>query len=375
MHTLTFFPIGNADCCQIDLACGRKLLFDYAHYRNAEDEEDLRIDLATALREDLKAANRDYYDVVAFTHADDDHIHGASEFFYLEHAKKYQDDNRIKITELWVPAAMIIEENLEGEARILRAEARHRLKAGKGIRVFSRPDRLLAWLENEGLKLEHRKHLITDAGQLVPGFTMESEGVEFFVHSPFAVRLKDGNLVDRNECSLILQATFVYDAKVTRFMICGDTTYEILADIVNITRYYKRDERLAWDVFNIPHHCSYMALSSKRGEVKTEPFPKVKWLFEQGFERGILVSSSNRIPENYEDPQPPHPQAANYYNERASAITGDFVVTMEYPKPSSPAPVRITIDGSKATLRKTILSGSIGIISRPAPRAGGTNVY
>ena len=30
MHRLTFYPLGNADCCLIDLANGQKILFDYA---------------------------------------------------------------------------------------------------------------------------------------------------------------------------------------------------------------------------------------------------------------------------------------------------------------------------------------------------------
>lgn len=47
-----------------------------------------------------------------------------SDFFYLEHAKKYQNGDRIKIKELWVPAAMITEEGSEDEARILQSEAR-----------------------------------------------------------------------------------------------------------------------------------------------------------------------------------------------------------------------------------------------------------
>lgn len=183
MHKITFYPLGNADCCKVDLSNGKKLLFDYAHTRNGEDENDPRIDLAKILKEDLEESNRKDFDVVAFTHGDDDHIHGFSEFFYLEHAQKYQNDERIKIKELWVPAAMIIEEGLEGEARILRAEARHRLKNGERIRVFSRPERLKDWLESEGLSLEERKHLITSAGQLVPGFDdKSSKGVEFFVH-------------------------------------------------------------------------------------------------------------------------------------------------------------------------------------------------
>src|SRR5258708_637982 len=97
LHTLTFYPLGNADCCRIDLTGGEKLLFDYANMRCADDEDDLRSDLPNELREDLKAAKRDYYDVVAFSHLDNDHICGVPEFFYLEHENKYQGDDRIKI--------------------------------------------------------------------------------------------------------------------------------------------------------------------------------------------------------------------------------------------------------------------------------------
>jgi hypothetical protein len=57
------------------------------------------------LKADLRCARRDYYDVVYFTHLDDDHCCGSGHFFWLEHAAKYQGESRIKIDELWVPAA------------------------------------------------------------------------------------------------------------------------------------------------------------------------------------------------------------------------------------------------------------------------------
>lgn len=108
--------------------------------------------------------------------------------FELWHADKYKGDDRVVISELWVPAAMILEEataDQKGqEFVILRQEARHRLKEGKGIRVFSKPEKLKAWLEENGLTLESRQHLITDAGKIAPGFTLQSDGVEFFCHSP-----------------------------------------------------------------------------------------------------------------------------------------------------------------------------------------------
>ncbi|MDQ2785477.1 MAG: hypothetical protein M3Y58_10820, partial [Chloroflexota bacterium] len=58
-------------------ANGKQLLFDYADRRVATDTEDRRIDLPKSLREALKAAGKNHFDVVAFTHSDKDHVQGA----------------------------------------------------------------------------------------------------------------------------------------------------------------------------------------------------------------------------------------------------------------------------------------------------------
>lgn len=369
MHILTFYPLGNADCCKIDLSNGKKLLFDYAHSKESEDESDPKTDLAKALREDLEISNRNYFDVVGFTHGDLDHLRGSSDFFFLEHDEKYQSEDRIKIKELWVPAAMIVEKASQEEAKVIRKEARYRLKKGKGIRVFSRPERLKEWLENEGLTLDDRKHLIIDAGQLVPEYDKDKEGVEFFVHSPFALR-KEDELEDRNENALILQAVFNIDGYETKFMLIGDSTFEALSNIVYITKYHKREERLGWDIYDIPHHCSYKALSDEKGKDITEPEPDVDWLLKQGKSGGKLISCSNPIPDNDDNNLPPHRQTANYYKQIESNIGGEFKVTMEHPTISKPKPLVITIDKWGATIKKIITGGGSGAISKPAPRAG-----
>lgn len=346
-----------------------KLLFDYAHWKDFEDDKDLRIDLATELRNDLDDSDRDYYDIVAFTHADDDHIHGASEFFYLEHAQKYQSEDRVKINVLWVPAAMIIEEGLENDAAILRNEARYRLKKGKGIRVFSRPERLKKWLENQGLALKDRIHLITNAGSNIPEFSKEKEGIEFFVHSPFSM-VCDEQEIDRNEASLVLQGTFKISDTETKILLTSDTTHEVWSDIVNITRSKNNDDRLEWDILKIPHHCSYKSLSNEKGKEKTEPIDEVKWLLEKGQKRAILVSTSNSVPNNDDNDQPPHRQAANCYKDYANKIDGDFVVTMEHPDKSKPDKLIIKIDSKGARLEKLIIVGGATVVRRPAPRVG-----
>lgn len=370
MHTVTMFPIGNADCCRIDLAGGRKILFDYANTRDANDPEDRRIDLEQELRTDLRASKRDFYDVVAFTHLDTDHFCGATEFFELRHAAKYQGDGRIKIEEMWVPAAAICEDrsDLAEEGCVIQAEARYRLKKGEGIRVFSRPRALEAWLRAQGLTLESRAHLITDAGQLVPGFSLSGQGVEFFVHSPFASRQDDGSLADRNSCSLVMQAVFEVLGRQTKLILAADTTHGAWTEIVRITKFHNRQERLEWDVFKLPHHCSYLSLGPDKGKEKTEPVEAVRWLMEEQDQPGAtLVSTSDPIPAEDTD-QPPHRQAAKYYRDNPHG--GTFVVTMEHPKVSAPEPLVITIDHRKATIRKRAVAASVAVTSVAAPRAG-----
>lgn len=364
MAKITFYPLGNADSYLISLD-KRLVLCDYAAKRDPKDPDDCRIELSKALKEDIGFPQRDTIDVVAFTHLDDDHICGATEFFHLDHAEKYQGEGRVKIKELWVPAAAIVEEGAEDEARIIRQEARHRLKLGKGIRVFSRPAHLKDWLETAGIKLADRQHLITDAGQLIPGWSKESDGVEFFVHSPFAER--DGEkLLDRNECSLVFQANFKGD---TQFLMAADTTSDVWDKIVAITKKHKNDERLKWDIYKLPHHCSYLSLSDEKGKTITKPIPNVKWLLEQAKNKAYVVSTSKVI-DDVEDVQPPHFQSKNCYKEYLKSKYGTFLVTMEHPNRVSPKRLVINVTPGGVNLYSASGVGSGLLVNNPAPRVG-----
>lgn len=368
MYTVTFHPLGNADTCLFELPDNRLMLFDYANMADLSDKQEKRINLEQAVREKVTRSKKTSLDILAFTHADSDHIKGFSDLFYLDHASKYQGEGRIKISQLWVPAAIILEEGAEDEARILRAEARYRLKNGNGIRVFSRPDRLKEWLKKEGIKLEDRRGVITDAGKLVPGFDGENDGIQIFVHSPFAEHSEE-NYTDRNESALILHVTFTVKGVKTKMFLIGDTTYEILQDIISITKRKRNETRLEWDIFDIPHHCSYKALAEDKGEKITAPIKEIERLFDSGADRCILVSCSDIIKEK-DSTQPPHFQAANYYRNVADEKNGQFLVTMEFPTPQNPSPIIITIDEHGAMVNKKIESPAIIATSQATPRAG-----
>ena len=376
MHSMTLFPLGNADCCRIELDCGRTILIDFADTRDADDNDDRRCDLPELLRADLKKKGRDYFDVVAFSHLDKDHFKGATDFFYLEYAQKYQNEGRIKMNVMWVPAALITESSPDDdEARILQKEARFRFREGKGIRVFSRPERLEEWCEKNGIKLDERLHLITSAGELAPEFSLQKHQAEFFVHSPFAVRQDDNTVEDRNEDSLVLQVTFEVNSVRTKALLLADSTHEVLTQIVEITESKQNTARLEWDIVKLPHHCSYLSIGPEKGKDKTTPVPQVARLYEEkGQDGAIAVSTSNPIPlagsDEDNDPQPPHRQAARYYKDVVSTLEGQFAVTMEPTSDKAPKPVLIEIGDTKATLKKGTLSAAFVATSQRAPRAG-----
>ena len=377
MPKLTFFPLGNADTCLIDLANGKKLLFDYSDERDPNDPDDKRIDLPKALRDDLSAVKRDYYDLVAITHLDDDHTCKADEFFYLDNAKKYQGAGRIKIKELWVPANVITESrnNLEPGAQAIQAEARHRLEKGYGIQVFSRPEKLKKWLADKGLTVESRSDFITDAGKVAPDFTLADDGAEFFAHSPFAWRQDEKTVIDRNGDSLVVQLTLQVDGVQTKVMLGSDVDHSVLSEIVQITKTHKKETRLEADVWKLPHHSSYLTLGPERGKEESKPVTDVAWLFEDQVQRGgIIISTSKPIPtkgsEEDESPQPPHRQAAAYYKRILREKDGEFIVTMEHPRESAPRPLVIEVDWRKAKVKRSQSIGAAALTQVSAPRAG-----
>jgi len=377
MHKATFYPVGNGDTSQIVLENKKRLLFDFCHRADGEDPENELIDLKKRLRDELKAAGRDYFDVVAYTHGDDDHISNSTEFFWLEHSAKHQGKDRIKINELWVPAAMILEpatlEDKDSEVIIWRQEARHRLKEGKGIRVFSKPEKLKEWMEKAGIDFESRRDLITDAGRLVPGFTLTNDEVEFFVHSPFIKHTDEGDVL-RNDCSLIFQVRFEVEGTRTDYFAVGDASYEVFEDIVDATKAHKNDERLSWHLFNIAHHCSYTALAAEKGEKETVPTPKVEEFLLHGQADAYMVSSSRPIPDDkeaYDEEQPPHIQAKNAYEKYLKKVKGrKFLVTMEEPNASHPAPIEFEITAQGLRLGGKGLTGAAAVVSSVTPRAG-----
>jgi hypothetical protein len=368
MAKITFYPLGNADSYLIQTDKSNNFLFDFAEMRDPAKAGDKKIALAKSLKEDIGWDHNKSVDILAISHGDLDHVKGISDTFWLEHAKKYQDDSRIKIKELWVPAAVIVETGSEDDTRVIRAEARHRFLKKEGIKVFARPEHLKNWLESQGEKLVDYQHLICDAGKNVPGWEITKDGIEFFVHAPFAEK-EDGNVLDRNTNCLIMQVSIRSGSCITKLLATGDAVSEQWRKIVNITRCHKNDEKLAWDIFKIPHHCSYKAMSEEKGGYITNPIAEFKWLLDQGALRGIMVSTSDIIPDDTTT-QPPHVEAYRRYKATSKKLDDELIVTMEHPSKQNPQRLVITIGNNGPDVKKELSSPSIITTTQRAPRVG-----
>ncbi|CTQ34815.1 hypothetical protein [Jannaschia rubra] len=373
--TITFHPLGNADCTIFDLADHRLVVFDFADVRNSEDEDDQRCDLDAELKSALRRAGQDSVAVLCVTHLDDDHCHGIGDTFRLDHRTTFPGESRVSIGELWVPAAAILETNLTGDAALVQREAMHRLRQGHGVRVFSRPERLRPHLMARAINFDAVAHLFVDAGTCVPGFELAGpERCEFFIHSPFASKQEDGTYIDRNENSIVLQAVLREGTRDSRVLLASDVTHEALADIVRTSEYYGNAHRLEWDLIKLPHHCSYLSIGPERGtgDAATVPIPETKRLFEDyRADNAVIVSTSWSIPKAGtaadRDKQPPHRQAANYH--RRLGRDAAFRVTMEQPSTAQPKPFgyKATAAGIAAVLAAPNAAAQT---ARSNPRAG-----
>lgn len=364
-QTITFYPEGNAECILLELSNGKRMLMDYANRYNSDNRY---TDLASAFN-GIKS-----FEVVMFTHPHEDHVKGASDIFYFEYADKYKSEGRIKIDELWISAAFLLDVNPCEDAWVIRQEARYRLKEckGKGIKIFAAPNSLCSWLKENGLSTDEKDHPIIHAGVLLDSSKHNlGDEVSIFTHAPFSEDAEDTE--DRNEPSIVLQVSLNNLYQQTNLFITGDAPYNVLEKVVERSEHNDNTDYLKWDLYDIPHHCSHTGLSSQKGDKITEPSEKVKQLLSKyGQQNAVLVASCRAFSDinGEDDTQPPHLQAKKAYqkySKNSDGTTKTLFVTSEYHGTQNPKPLRFAIDFNG--IHEDIKTYNT-IINSPAPRAG-----
>jgi len=370
--TIRFYPVGNGDSALVENDDGRHLMIDYNCPREAEEDDDDRIFLEDEINERLKGKD---LDVLMITHAHDDHFHGFSEYFWLHCNQKYQNDERKKFTEIWVPDSIIWETGAKEEEELLRREARYRLLDEKrAIKVFGESDSLIDFINDSGkATYDEVKHLIHKPGEIIRHFS----GFDIFIHSPHSWKTEEDE--NKNNKCIVIQAEFYIDYESVAKVIFGsDAESDAWESIYWASENNDNLEKLEFDAFKLPHHCSHTALNKdEKGDLITEPVEKVKKIFEEhGNEKCKLIASCDPIPskENREATGPPHYQAAEYYRKVKAEKDGDFEVTMEQPKGHenrNPIVIEITKYGPRFSQLAAVGSmGSSRVTSTKSERQG-----
>lgn len=363
-QTITFFPEGNAECVFLELDNRKRMLMDYANMHSSDSRY-------TDLTESFK--DIDTFDVVMFTHPHDDHVKGAADFFYFDHAVKYQTGKRAKIKELWISAAFLLDINPCEDARVIRQEARYRLKecGGEGVKIFAAPGSLVSWLEKHELSTDEDDHPIIHAGTLLDSSLHGlGDDVSIFVHAPFSEDAEDAD--SRNDPSIVIQIALNNADQTTNLFITGDTPHDVLDKIVERSESSGNADYLKWDLYDIPHHCSYTGLSDEKGKDITEPSEAIKRLLQEyGQENAFLVASCRAFSDvGDDDTQPPHVQAKKAYRKYSKNADGSIkslLITSEYSGKTNPKPLRFKID---CTGIREDTGFNAAFIHTPAPRAG-----
>lgn len=371
-HSITFYPVGSGDTSLIianeDSDSPFVMLVDYCR-RPREGFPDI----AEKLKSKLDELGREDVDVLVVTHLDSDHVSGIEEFIKLRWMNNGTSSGNFHARELWIPAAALLEEGLEGSARRIRQEARYRLRHenGWGLKVFSESDALKEFFdgdENKGRPRtpdEVRDRVVVHAGREVSHTAMINAGLRVFTHSPFAhVQDVEGETV-RNRDAIAFQARFHVGPGVSpvHAMFYSDLKHEDLVHVRLVTQSHDNNERLQYDILKTPHHSSYLSLWPNRESITTDEEPghytvddDIEFLFEaSASSRPIIISSSCASAEN-NGSNPPHEEALSYFKQVADAKYGQFIITDAHPSETHHTPLVVNINNSGVLVERTSTS-------------------
>jgi len=150
----------------------------------------------------------------------------------------------------------------------------------------------------------------------------------FFIHAPFKEEEDD-----RNDTSVVVQGKFNVDGQADAglFFIGGDAGHRIWERILNISD----DDKLRWDLFLTPHHCSWSFFNDTPSADYPEATDSSIEVLNKKREGAMVIASCKPIKQDGNNP--PHYKAKQEYIN----VVGEenFLVTGEHPEESAPLPI------------------------------------
>lgn len=381
--SIKFYPVDNGDTTLITLSDSSTILVDCKIRDGEENKAGAEIyDVKTDLLNNVQnRGDIPYIDTFILTHPDEDHCLGFKKHFYRGspevYGEKNKDADEIMVDELWV-TSMLFDGATNDDAKALRKEAERRQKL---------------WHDNDAKKNQpgNRIRMIGYNGDekyenlpnSIPGETISTINgktyldFEFFVHAPFKQSLITASAdEDKNFSSIVMQAAFKHnliDRNWSAFYLSGgDADHNRWEEILKKSKEHNNEDRLVWDIFQSPHHCSWTYFNdvpySEPEEHKTPKSTSLE-LLDYGNDDAKIIASCRVIKDN--DDNPPHFQAKKQYLKKVE--DENFLNTAIEPKEKKPEPIVFEVtssgfervdEGAKAArlrnVAKGIQAGTVG---------------
>lgn len=375
-HIIKYYPVGNADCTLIKLDNGKTILVDCQILADLTDGHgkqimfDVKEDLLSELKKD--SLERPFVDLFISTHPHDDHCKGFAENFYHGDVADYDKDknkNEIIIEELWITPRGL-NNGLSAPAEDIRKEAKRRRKLyDDDANFYGSKGNYLRIIGYDKDKEFDRRYCYVPGKLVTTVHEASLSWLEMFIHAPFKEDVETSKKYDdKNATSVVVQFGFKIDGYTgykSRVLMGGDAEHEIWQHILDNNT---DEEKLKWNIFLAPHHCSWSFFNNSDNKNEIKPSAE-DILNKQIGNSAHIIASSNEI--KNDNNNPPCYEAKQQYIKKLKSGSSRFLNTATHSKVGNiPQPIVFKIDEYGKTLKENATVAGATSISNPAPRAG-----
>lgn len=373
-HIIKYYPVGSADCSLVKLSNGKTIIIDCQITEVQKDKNgketsfNVKKDILSLLP---KKDGHPFVDLYISTHPHDDHCIGFGGNFYHGDPKDYDNEknkDQIIIGELWITPRGI-GNNLAASAEDIRKEAKRRRSLYDDSSTFKGSFgnylRIIGYDKDKEFDSRYGYipgTLVTNANGTALNW------LEIFIHAPFKEEVIDSKVTDdKNETSIVTQFAFKVDGEEgikCRAIFGGDAEHGVWQHILDNNQ---NEEKLQWNIFLAPHHCSWTFFNECSN--KDEVLPSADDMMNKQIGSGAhIIASSTIITKDCNTP--PHIEAKQEYKKRIKNTSNFYCTADTNVKDGIAYPIEYHIDKNGKTLKSLVVPAGVESVSRPAPRAG-----
>jgi hypothetical protein len=359
---IIYFPVGNGDMTLIQTENDINILID-CNIRNPEENPDVMEMLKEYLKQDDKG--RYFVDLFVWSHPDEDHCKGIKDNFYLGKPEDYSvTSDKVFINEIW-SSPMVYRRasnnhTLCDDAKALNKEVKRRVNVYKNTYLRGNEgDYVLILGEDENGKTDDIDNIVVKLDYATSNINDKPQSYiesRLLGPSPKCDLDEDEEKLGKNHSSVIMNYKLLAGNSYMNFLSAGDAEVVCLEALNSRMTGNYTGHHLDYDVLQVPHHCSWHALShdslKEKGdsaEVSAEALDCLSHANSGAF----IVASCRKIENDANNP-PAHKAKKEYQKiVQSKDVQGDFKCVADF----KDKPLVLILEDGKITIESTVNLG------------------